>query len=440
MGHIAFFQILQKVLRAGVLIAAFSHSAFAGQSVSVHGLWVWKGPSVMEAPRGAEMLRDFCKSEDINEVYLSISSHGETMAEAQLTHLIELLHRSNIRVEALISSEDADEPGKHRDKLLGHVREIVQFNRSHAGDRFDGIHLDIEPQQRPENKGAGNLRFLPGLVDAYRAVRELAESARLTVNADIQNKLLKGTLGERRMLLSSLPRITLMLYELSSPNDGENVGQQTEKLRTASQKFLDMAYDGLHDANLAKMDIGLRAPDYGAQLPRMLQALDEANRGNPHYEGWARHSYNDALQVALNAGQTKPFLIPPARQVSIYDRQPGVLINVGGKRRSRGYHDVLAVLDESDGSEQNRQRHCGSRFAISLSALRAPNSHVIAAHLQVLYLDADLTGFPHHPSALRFRNRCDSVGPFRDDDRISHLQVVIKLKLYGVSDVRGLRV
>ena len=70
------------------------------------------------------------------------------------------------------------------------VRAVVEFNRGHT-ERFDGIHLDIEPQQRPENKGPGNLVFLPGLVEAYREVRALAEPAQLTVNADIQNKLLK---------------------------------------------------------------------------------------------------------------------------------------------------------------------------------------------------------------------------------------------------------
>jgi hypothetical protein len=85
-------------------------------------------------------------------------------------------------------------------------------------------------QQRPEDKGAGNLRFLPRLVDAYRAVRKIAEPAHLTVNADIQNKLLKGDAAQRKLLLTSLPRLTLMLDEVSSPNDGESVQKKTEKI------------------------------------------------------------------------------------------------------------------------------------------------------------------------------------------------------------------
>ena len=113
------------------------------------------------------------------------------------------------------------------------------------------------------------------------------------MNADIQTKLLKGNLDERRTLLSSLPRFTLMLYEVNKPDDGESKGQMLAKLRATSQKFLDAAYSGLGDSNLARMTIALRTPDYGELLPTMLDMLDEANRDKPHYRGWARHSYND---------------------------------------------------------------------------------------------------------------------------------------------------
>ena len=80
---------------------------------------------MLEAPRGAENLWDFCRPEGINEVYVSVSARTEASDESALVHLITLLHRSNIRVEALLSSADADEPGKHRDTLLAHVREIL---------------------------------------------------------------------------------------------------------------------------------------------------------------------------------------------------------------------------------------------------------------------------------------------------------------------------
>jgi hypothetical protein len=289
-----------RLLTATFLIALVLDSpgsAAAQASGPVHGLWVWKGPSIVVIPGSIEKLGDFCSSEGVNEIYISVSSQGKLL-EGDFPRLIDVLHRSGVRVEALLSSEEADEPGEHREKLLDHVRQIVRFNEDHPKRRFDGIHLDIEPQQRPENKGPGNLRFLPGLVEAYRDVHRVAEPAGLTVNADIQNKLLKGDLSQRRMLLASLPRFTLMLYEVSSPNDGESTQQKTEKIKAASQTFLAMAYADLNGANLATMVIGLRTPDYGRLLPDMLRSVDEANSSNHHYAGWARHSYNDTLKAA----------------------------------------------------------------------------------------------------------------------------------------------
>jgi hypothetical protein len=281
----------------GVLASAVV-PALAAADPPAHGLWVWKSPSVLGGPEGAEMLRDFCRSNAVTEVYVSLSAKTAASEESDLVRAITVLHRASIRVEALLSSTDADEPGKSREKLLDEVRGVVHFNEQHSADRFDGVHLDIEPQQRPENKGAGNLRFLPGLVDAYRAVRELAEPAHLTVNADIQNKLLKGTLDERRMLLSAVPRLTLMLYELSKPTDGTTASQKADKVRRESAAYLDMAFQGLDGPALATMMIGLRTPDYGPLLPQMLGTVDDSNHANTHYAGWARHSYNDMLKTA----------------------------------------------------------------------------------------------------------------------------------------------
>jgi hypothetical protein len=269
------------------------------QETPLHGLWVWKTPTLLDLPARGEALRDFCRSHQINEVYLSFSSqNGGAAEEREIQKLIGLLHHSHIRVEALLSSTDADEPGKHRDKLMAHVNEVLSYNRGHVHEQFDGIHLDIEPQQRQENKGPGNLGFLPNLLDTYRAVLALAEQNQMTVNADIPNKFLKGDVNQRQGLMSSLPRLTLMLYELSSPGDGESTAAQADKLRQASARFMDMAYQGLNGSHLAKLAIGLRTPDYQQELPNMLKLVQDTLSGNPHYLGWAWHSYNDTLQAS----------------------------------------------------------------------------------------------------------------------------------------------
>jgi len=281
-------------LLCAALVATLTGAAVAQESF-VHGLWVWKTASVLAAPNSGEALRDFCRAQTVNEVYLSYSPDKADATEVeQVAGVVTLLHRSGIRVEALLSSVNADEPGAHREKLLDHVRAVLEFNRKHPRSGFDGVHLDVEPQQRPENKGPGNLVFLPNLLETYREVRMLAEENRMTVNADIPNKFLKGDLGQRQALMSSLPRLTLMLYELSNPSDGESTAAQADKLRQASENYFNMAYQGLSGSRLAKMAIGLRTPDYENQLPNMLKTVQQNLSSNPHYLGWAWHSYNDA--------------------------------------------------------------------------------------------------------------------------------------------------
>ncbi len=261
----------------------------------VHGLWVWKGPSIVDEASRAASLRDFCSSQGINEVYISVTAEGAPRLRMQFAQLIGLLHRAKVRVEALLSSENADEPGEHREKLLQRVQAVLQFNQQHdREDRFDGIHLDIEPQQRAENRGADDFRFLPDLVDTYRAVRALAEPSGLMVNADISRKLLRASADQRRMLLSSLPRLTLMLYGLSRPEDGDSVARKSEKLQDTSGNLLATAYEGLHESHLAKLIIGLRTSDYGPLMPSMLAILDDSYHAQEHYQGWAWHSYGDA--------------------------------------------------------------------------------------------------------------------------------------------------
>jgi hypothetical protein len=228
-----------------------------------HGLFVWHVP----AP---EALRDFCHSQGIDEVYVSVTKS----AEPDLVRLVAMLHQSHIRVDALLSSTDADEPGEHRDKLVAKVRNIVEFNRRHPNASFDGIHLDIEPQQRPENKGPGNLAYLPGLIDAYHAVSNAAGG--LPVDADIQTKVLKAPADQRLALMQSVQRLTLMLYEVPS---------------STATRMMAMAYDGLSANGLATMTIALRVQDYPDDMAGALAGLDDSQRSNPHYAGWARHAY-----------------------------------------------------------------------------------------------------------------------------------------------------
>jgi len=284
---------LPSILFGAILLPTFAKDK--DRPNLVHGLWVWDTFSVLQEPGSREKLLDFCQSQGINEVYISASHLGSDEGNRQATDLIASLHQYNIRVEALFGNAEADQPGVSRNRLLDHVVDVIQFNLRYPRSQFDGIHLDIEPQQRRENKG---LKFMGHLVETYRKARELAEPAHMTVNADIAPRFFRAGRKERKKLFSAVPRLTLMLYDLSAPQDGKTAEQKAARLRRASQDALDRAYRDLHGDGLAKLGIALDAPDYGQLLPGMLQSLDSAYHNNPHYLGWARHSYNDYLRAA----------------------------------------------------------------------------------------------------------------------------------------------
>jgi hypothetical protein len=268
------------------LLFIFSCNAIA-QDQTVHGLWVYKTPILLDLPSRGEELRDFCRKNFINEVYLSYTSQNGGDAEQQeIQRVIGLLHNDHIRVEALLVTKDGDQAGAHRDKLMEHVNEVVSYNKGHAHQRFDGIHLDIEPWQREENKAAGNISFLPGLLDAYRAVRAVAEQNEMTVNADISARLFKADPNQRRALMTALPRFTLLLYGVK--------GGQSKLSQAATQNF-QLAYQGLDAPNLARMGVGLRYTDYPQQIFEMLRSTQDLLNRNPHYLGWAWNSYNDVV-------------------------------------------------------------------------------------------------------------------------------------------------
>lgn len=281
------------------LLAALclSVASLRAAEAPLHGLWVWRTADVLAKPGSSEALRDFAMAKGINEIYVSISSRDRLAEGSPVVALIGLLHRSHIRVEALLDGVDSDIAGQPREALLAKARAIVQFNDTQPMEtRFDGIHLDIEPHQRAENKGPGNLQFLAGLIETFRGVREIAAPAHLIVNADIPNKVLKGDAAQRQALLTSVDRLTLMLYELTNPEKPGTDDAKAAQLQRAAERYLTMTYDGLSDPHLAGMVIALRTADYREKMATMLKSLDEGQGAQPHYLGWARHCYNDELQ------------------------------------------------------------------------------------------------------------------------------------------------
>lgn len=253
----------------------------APTATRARGLWVWRTSEVLADPAEPQALLDLCRARGLNEVYLSIPGSGPgggpgggppLLQDARLPRLLQALAAAGIRAEALLGQARWYQPAE-RGALLALIEAVGAWNRAGPG-RFTGVHLDIEPHQLLENKGPGNLGFLPDLIATFAAARAAAAAHGLPLSADVPRKLLKASPADWAALTAACPRLLWMLYELPGHADA----------------ILRLARRALQRGG-AQVVVAVRVPDHGALLPEVLAAVEAGLSPEPGYGGWAIHDY-----------------------------------------------------------------------------------------------------------------------------------------------------
>ena len=234
-----------------------------------HGLWVWKTAELLRDPTAATTLRAFCAATGVTEVYLSVPK--AVLADARLPALVATLRRGGLRVEALMG-----EPGWYRAAARGALDErigaIGRFDAAHPEARFAAVHLDIEPHQLRENKGAANLGYLPELAETLAGARAAATRAGMDIAADLPRKVLRASVADGQALARACPRLVLMLYELPPGVD------PAEIVRPALAWHADVV-------------VGIRHADHGDGTRATGERIEAALARTPGFAGWAVHDY-----------------------------------------------------------------------------------------------------------------------------------------------------
>jgi outer membrane protein TolC len=234
-----------------------------------HGLWVWKTAELLRDPTAATTLRAFCAATGVTEIYLSVPK--AVLADSRLPMLVATLRRGGLRVEALMG-----EPGWYRaqarDALGERIAAIGRFDSAHPEARFAAVHLDIEPHQLRENKGAANLAYLPELTETLGFARGAASRAGMDLAADLPRKLLHASLADGQALARACPRLVFMLYELPPGVD------PAELIKPALAWHADVV-------------IGIRHADHGDGTRAAGERIETALTRTPGFAGWAVHDY-----------------------------------------------------------------------------------------------------------------------------------------------------
>lgn len=194
---------IRRILITLLLLAA------PGLAAPHRATWVWNNDVIGSAQSRAELLR-FCGQRRIDVIFLHTSSGSLADRADEFRAFLAAAHARRMQVEAL---GGAPEWTQHRGELDGFVAAIVTFNRAGAPEeRFDGIHLDVEPYGTAEWSTAEQQTAMQWLAmfDAARA-----SAAGLPLAADVPTWFSNVAVGDSDLLsaiVSRVDSVALMAY------------------------------------------------------------------------------------------------------------------------------------------------------------------------------------------------------------------------------------
>lgn len=186
------FLILKHLSRVAAVLLLTSLLGAAGpQTKPDRGLWVWETAPLLGDVGERRVFFEFCKAHGINVVGMQIATRGtgadrQLDARAEWTALITEAHRRQMRVHALDGDPKFARAAQHG-TVLSIVNAVVAYNASVApAARFDGMHLDIEPQALPEWKDPkARERLLAEYLEVNQGAAARARPAGLLYGVDI---------------------------------------------------------------------------------------------------------------------------------------------------------------------------------------------------------------------------------------------------------------
>ena len=185
----AFLTILRRV--AAVLLLTPFLAAADPQTKPDRGLWVWETAPLLREAGERQTFFEFCEAHGISIVAMQIATHGKGAdrkldARAEWTALITEAHRRRMRVHALDGDPKFARAAQHG-TVLSIVNAVVAYNASVApAARFDGMHLDIEPQALPEWKDPNTREpLLAEFLEINQGAAARARAAGLLYGVDI---------------------------------------------------------------------------------------------------------------------------------------------------------------------------------------------------------------------------------------------------------------
>ena len=244
-------------------------------------MWVW-GKDLLDRAGEADFLLDFAEARGIGTLFLSASTARIAGGADAFRGFLARAHERGISVEAL-GGEAAWATPEGRASADAFVDAVIAFNAAgKERERFDAVHLDVEPHTLDAWKGAGRAAIVEGYVGLLQRACERTGKAALRLSADVPVQFAKVEYGEGTLSDAVATRTDAVAVMAYGPGPGA-LTRATQGQVEAAERAGKRVWVGL---SADTKDL----PPAAEGLPREMALEGLADEAFAAYRNW--HSFS----------------------------------------------------------------------------------------------------------------------------------------------------
>jgi hypothetical protein len=245
--------------------------------------WLWDTEWIRDS---GEDIVSFCRTNGVNLIYLQISARVE---QTTYREFIRKANEAGIDVHALNGAPEWAKE-RHEEEGKSFIRWVSDYNRQAAeGERFAGVHLDVEPYLLPEWK-QDEASLVHSWLDNMESWLEEGREAGLYMAADVPFWLprLDMPTGNGKVsswMLEQFDSLTIMAYR----DNSDSIYESSKKLLLQADKLGKPIVIGLE---LGKTNEGGYLSFHGKPLDyfeEQLRDVKELGASHSSFAGAAVH-------------------------------------------------------------------------------------------------------------------------------------------------------
>ncbi|WP_036815867.1 hypothetical protein [Pontibacillus yanchengensis] len=279
--------IMVLLISLGILTTT---TFMGGGKEEVKATWIWDVEQIQENP---EKTISFAKQQNVNLIYVHVSINE--FSPKLYRSFIKEASKQDINVYAL-GGDPTWALTKNQDSLDKFVSQVKNYNRVVPEEqKFEGIHLDVEPYLLPEWKKDQNEVIEQWLMNTASVVDQAKANTELAVSGDFPfwvHKLNVPGSSQKvsEWMLNKLDSITIMAYR--------DYTEGTNGIKSIVTPLVDQAHQHnksvIVGVNVIDTSEGSHTTFHGNEPGQMATELDKLeNQFNDHggYAGIAIHDY-----------------------------------------------------------------------------------------------------------------------------------------------------